>query len=253
MGGGRKKMKRDGSKTLFAVVLFVTLGLFILNPALAGSDCNRVCEGSFVIDDIDTAADLKALSRCTSVTGDLSIIDSPLTSLKGLECLAHVGGRLVISINRSLKSLEGLNKLESIGGDLEISYNFSLTSLAGLNNLKSVGGHLDIEHHEFLTSLKSLENITSIGGDLEISYNLALTSLAGLNNLKSVGGRLDISINRSLTSLADLNNLKSVGGDLAIWYNRKLCTSLAEALRDRLLGSGGTGRSIKVSINKPGC
>ena len=174
-------MKRDGSKKLFAVVLFVTLGLFILNPAFAGSDCNRVCEGSFVIDDIESAVDLEALSRCTSVTGDLSIIDTPLTSLKRLECLAHVGGRLVISINRSLKSLEGLNKLESVGGDLEISYNFSLTSLAGLNNLKSVGG------------------------------------------------------------------------DLAIWYNRELCTSLADALRDRLLGSGGTGRSIKVSINKPGC
>jgi hypothetical protein len=28
---------------------------------------------------------------------------------------------------------------------------------------------------------------------------------------------------------------------------------LAEALRDRLLGSGGTGRSIKVSFNKPDC
>ena len=198
-------MKRDGSKTLFAVVLFVTLGLFILNPAFAGSDCNRVCDGSFVIDDIDTSADLKALSRCTSVTGDLSIIDTPLTSLKGLECLAHVGGRLVISINRSLKSLEGLNKLESVGGDLEISYNFSLTSLAGLNNLKSVGG------------------------------------------------RLDISINRSLTSLAGLNNLESVGGNLVIWYNRKLCTNLAEALRDRLLDNGGIGGSIHISINKPGC
>jgi hypothetical protein len=253
MGGGWKKMKRDGSKTLFAVVLFVTLGLFILNPAFAGSDCNRVCEGSFVIDDINSAADLKTLSGCTSVTGDLSIIDTPLTSLKGLECLAHVGGRLDITANRSLKSLEGLNRFESVGGDLEMMYNFSLISLAGLNNLKSVGGRLDIEQNELLTSIKSLGNITSIGGDLEISSNFSLTSLAGLNNLKSVGGRLDISVNRSLTSLAGLNNLKSVGGDLAIWYNRELCTSLAEALRDRLLGSGGTGRSIKVSFNKTGC
>jgi hypothetical protein len=205
-------MKRDGSKTLFAVVLFVTL---------------------------------ETLSGCTSVTGDLSIIDTPLTSLKGLECLAHVGGRLDITANRSLKSLEGLNRFESVGGDLEMMYNFSLISLAGLNNLKSVGGRLDIEQNELLTSIKSLGNITSIGGDLEISSNFSLTSLAGLNNLKSVGGRLDISVNRSLTSLA--------GGDLAIWYNRELCTSLAEALRDRLLGSGGTGRSIKVSFNKTGC
>jgi len=38
-----------------------------------------------------------------------------------------------------------------------------------------------------------------------------------------------------------------------IWYNRKLCTNLAEALRDRLLDNGGIGGSINISINKPGC
>ncbi len=176
-----KKVKRYGSKTLFVMVVFVTLALFIVNPAVAVSDCNIVCEGSFVIDDIKTAADLEALSGCTTVTGDLSIEYSPLTSLEDLECLAHVGGRLDIKLNESLTSLAALESLESVGGDLEISYNFSLISLAGLHNLKSVGGNL------------------------------------------------------------------------VIWYNRKLCTSLAEALRDRLLDSGGTGGSIHISINKPGC
>jgi hypothetical protein len=224
-----KQVKRYGSKTLFAMVVFVTLALFIVNPAVAVSDCNIVCEGSFVIDDIDTAADLEALSDCTTVTGDLAIEYSPLTSLEKLECLAHVGGRLDIKLNESL------------------------TSLAGLESLESVGGRLDIEHNDSLTSLSGLENITSIGEDLEISYNFSLTSLAGLHNLKFVGGRLDISINRSLTSLAGLHNLESVGGNLVIWYNRKLCTSLAEALRDRLLDSGGAGGSIHISINKPGC
>ena len=248
-----EKLKRYAFKTLLVIGAFVTLQLFILNPAVAVSDCNIVCEGSFVIDDIETAADLEALSGCTTVTGDLSIEYSPLTSLEGLECLAHVGGRLDIKLNESLTSLIGLESVEYVGGDLGISVNRSLTSLAGLNNLESVGGRLDIEHNDFLTSLASLENITSIGEDLEISYNFSLTSLAGLNNLKSVGGRLDISINRSLTSLAGLNNLESIGENLVIWYNRKLCTSLAEALRDRLLDSGGTGGSIHISINKPGC
>ncbi len=199
-----EKVKRYAFKTL-VIVVFVTLQLFILKPAVAVSDCNIVCEGSFVIDDIETAADLEALSGCTSVIGDLSIEYSPLTSLEGLECLAHVGGRLDIKLNESLTSLIGLESVEYVDGGLGISVNRSLTSLAGLNNLESVGGRLDIEHND------------------------------------------------SLTSLAGLNNLESVGGNLVIWYNRKLCTSLAEALRDRLLGSGGTGRSIKVSINKPGC
>jgi hypothetical protein len=68
-----EKVKRYASKTSLAIVVFVTLQLFILNPAVAVSDCNIVCEGSFVIDEIDTAADLEALSGCTTVTGDLSI------------------------------------------------------------------------------------------------------------------------------------------------------------------------------------
>ena len=246
-------MKRYAFKRLLVIVVFVTLQLFILNPAVAVSDCNIVCKGSFVIDDIETAADLEALSGCTTVTGDLSIEYSPLTSLEGLECLAHVGGRLDIKLNESLTSLIGLESVEYVGGDLGISVNRSLTSLAGLNNLESVGGRLDIEHNESLTSLAGLNNLESVGGRLDIEHNDFLTSLASLENIISIGEDLEISYNFSLTSLAGLNNLESVGGNLVIWYNRKLCTSMAEALRDRLLDSVGTGGSIHISINKPGC
>ena len=248
-----EQVKRYAFTALLVIVVFVTLQLFILNSAVAGSDRNIVCQGSFVIDEIETAADLKTLSGCTTVTGDLSIEYSPLTSLEGLECLEHVEGRLDIKLNESLTRLIGLESLEYVGGDLGISVNRSLTSLADLNSLEAVGGRLVIEHNDSLTSLAGLENITSIGKDLEISYNFSLASLAGLNNLDSVGGSLDISVNRSLTSLTGLNNLDSVGGSLVIWYNHKLCTSFAEALRDGLLDSGGTGGSINISINKPGC
>ena len=53
-------MKKYALNKLLALVVFVTLQLFILNPAVAGSDCNIVCEGSFVIDEIETAVDLEA-------------------------------------------------------------------------------------------------------------------------------------------------------------------------------------------------
>ena len=119
-------MRKYASKTSLAIVVLVALELFILNPAVAVSDCNIVCEGSFVIDDIDTAADLEALSGCTTVTGDISMEYSPLTSLEGLECLAHVGGRLDIKLNDSLTSLAGLNNLKSVGGRLVIWYNRKL-------------------------------------------------------------------------------------------------------------------------------
>ena len=105
---------KNTPKTLFAIVVFVALGLFILNPAIAVSDCNLVCEGDYVIDDIDTVADLEALSGCTSVTGDLWIEDSLLNSLEGLECLTRVDGYLGIDSD-SLTSLAGLDKLKSVG------------------------------------------------------------------------------------------------------------------------------------------
>ena len=248
-----EKVKRYAFTALLVLVVFVTLQLFILNPAVVGSDCNIVCQGSFVIDDIETAADLKALSGCNTVTGDLSIEYSPLTSLEGLECLAHVGGRLDIKLNESLTSLIGLEGMEYVGGDLGISVNLSLTSLAGLHNLETVGGRLVIEHNDSLTSLEGLHNLESVAGRLVIEHNDSLTSLEGLENITSIGEHLEISYNFSLTSLAGLNSLEAVGGNLVIWYNRILCTSLAEALRDRLLDSGSTGRSINISMNKPGC
>jgi len=140
-------MIRATSKRLFAIVVFIGLGLFGSTPAFAGPGCNLVCEGNYTIDDIDTADDLDALSRCKSIIGNLSISSTLLTSLEGLECLTHIGGYL------------------------RISDNDSLTSLAGLENLKTVA----------------------------------------------------------------------------------LCTSFAEALRDRVIDAGGIGAPVYISGNKPGC
>ena len=135
-------MRRYALKIVFAIVVLATLQFLIFNPAVAESDCNMVCEGSFVIDEIETAADLEALSGCTTVTGDLSIEYTSLTSLEGLKCLAHVGGKLEIEHNESLTSLIGLERVKYVGGDLGISVNPSLKSLAGLHNLTSVDGRL---------------------------------------------------------------------------------------------------------------
>ena len=72
-----EQVKRYAFTALLIIVVFVTPQLFILNSAVAGSDRNIVCQGSFAIDEIQTAADLKTLSGCTTVTGDLSIEYSP--------------------------------------------------------------------------------------------------------------------------------------------------------------------------------
>jgi hypothetical protein len=220
-------MKRGMSKTLFVMLVYGALGFLASILAFAASDCSVGGAGIWHGDyRIDTPDDLKALSGYTSVTGSLFITDSSLSSLEGLECLIHVGGSLLIDGNRSLTSLTGLGRLKSVGSNLYFIVNDSLTSLAGL------------------------ERLESIGGSLGVTSNLSLTSLTGLERLKSVGGTVQIEINRSLTSLAGLERLESIGGGLNITLNSNLCTSLAKALRDQVLGAGGIGGLIGIFGNQ---
>ena len=119
----------------------------------------------------------------------------------------------------------------------------------GLNNLTSVGTFLTIGYNDVLTNLDGLNNLTSVGLDLEITFNNALTNLDGLNNLTSVGTALKINNNDALTYL-NLYSLNLVGAYFGIYKNVKLCTYLAEALRDQVLAGGGIGGIISIYGNK---
>lgn len=218
-------MKRGIFKTLLAVIVFVALGLFILNPAFAGSDCYDgkagVWDGNY---EISSIADLEGLSGYASVTGNLSIQSVPFTSLDGLECLTRVDGNLEIFSNDSLTSLTGLESLKYVRGYMEIFLNYSLTSLAGLDSLEFVRGNL------------------------RITENYSLTSLAGLESLKYVRGYMEISY-ADLTSLAGLESLKYIRGYMSINDNYSLCTNLAEAFSDQVFVGGST----QVSYNDDSC
>jgi hypothetical protein len=233
-------MKRDTSRTLIAAVFFVALSLLSLNPAAAVADCDLVCTGVYVIDDIDTDDDLDALAGCTTVIGRLYIENTTLTNLEGLECLNYVVGGLFIRYNDSLINLTGLENLESIGGgdsELMISDNDSLINLTGLENLES-SGYLSFRGNDSLINLTGLENLESIGY-LIISDNPSLTSLVGLQGLESVDENLEIEDNALLTSLG-LENLESVGGNFWIRNNDELCTDLAVDLANQVTIGGTT-------------
>jgi len=60
---------------------------------------------------------------------------------------------------------------------------------------------------------------------------------------------LVIESNNSLTSLDGLQNLTTIGRDLVIRSNRVLPTSEAQALVDRLVANGFTGK-ITIERNK---
>jgi hypothetical protein len=227
----------------------------------SGNVCDPVFAGSYAIVNY---YDLNAFSGITEITGNLSIDNSALTNLTGLEALTSVGGYLRIKSNYALTSLNGLSNLTSIGGDLSIRYSYALTSLNGLSNLTSIGGDLDIWDNDDLTSLTALQNITSVGG-LRIYGNDALTNLTGLQNITSLGGYLYIVNNDALTSLNGLSNLTSVSGSLyiqsndvltslgdlyklnlkgtqlEIYENNNLCMDTAYALEEKLRSNGFTG------------
>ena len=198
-------------------------------PTRSGSD-STVLEGDFSVrsqEDLDLLAARGGGSF--GITGDLTVEDSPFTTLEALENLTSIGGNLSIGSfgagNADLTSLTGLDNLTRIGGYLSIFGNTSLTSLEGLEGVIGIGGSLFIRNTS-LTSLAGLENVSGIGGKVNVVNNDALTSLGGLDNLASIGGFLSIVGNDSLTSLTGLGNLTGFGGDLVVHDNPAL-TSLS--------------------------
>jgi hypothetical protein len=131
-----------------AATMFTQQILAEQNPPPPASNCPElVWEGEY---EIYTIEDLKALSGYTSVTGNL-LIDSPdLDSLKGLECLNHIGGSLLLWSISDQASLRGLGNLTSIGGDLVFYECYDLTTMKGLKNLTSIGGALLIKYESEL-------------------------------------------------------------------------------------------------------
>jgi hypothetical protein len=221
-------------KILATIISLIILTLFS-SPVWA-----QVWNGDYTV---GNESDIAALSGYTEVTGNLTIENTALTNLTGLETLTSVGGTLTINLN-SLLSLNGLEGLTSVGGNLDIRNNVSLASLTGLKNLTSVGGDLEIASNwQSLTSLTGLENLTSVGGNLSIISN-PLTSLTGLENLTSVGGNWSIWDNDALTNLCALYNLNVNFVKLSIHDNSALAMDTAYALEMYLRNYGNLGTSI---------
>merc|ERR1711977_172029 len=210
-------------------------------------------EGGFLPDDAAVDAFAQVILESGGVIeGDLEI-GGDVTSLKGLEGLVEVTGRLLLNNNtegwwnndrpRGLGSLHGLESLEKVGGDLTLQNNPSLLSLRGLDSLKSIGGMLRLYANGNLQSLSGLESLERIG-ELSIWNEDALQSLAGLSNLKEIEGGVDIRMSDNLTSLEGaFEGMTRLGGDLYIGTNPKLA-SLAG-----LQGLTSVGGDLEITGN----
>ncbi len=219
-------------------------------------DSGIVWSGNYEIDDIDSANNLTVLSGFIGVRGGLTIENSDLINLTGLEKLAFVRDFMIIQNNDDLTNLDGLTNLTSVGDYMNIGDNIVLTNIDGLSNLTSVMGNLNIWGNVALTNLDGLSNLTSVGGGMSIMSNDSLTNLNGLSNLTSIGGGMSITSNDSLKNLNGLINLCSVVGNFTISNNTGLCNTFAEDLRDQVQacdGGGIGGATINITNNNGTC
>ncbi len=213
-------------------------------------------DNELVIDDNGSGTpiqDLSPLSNLTYVRYSLTIKNTALTDLTGLErisfgdsaslsiennaslmnldALASQGGSnmtsltlVVIANNPSLTSITGIRNLMRLGGVTAffviISDNAVLGSLAGLDNLGVIGAALTVANNDALFSLGGLESLTSTD-NLEVSGNASLTSIALLSGV-AVSNSLIVSTNASLVNLAGLEAITDLDASCDVSSNAEL-------------------------------
>jgi cysteine-rich repeat protein len=141
--------------------------------------------------------DVISLADCRTITGDLTIVETSLANLNGLEKLELVEGELRIRNNYALDSLNGLIGLVSIEGFVSIHANVKLRSLDGLGNLRTVGGLFQISGNDNLLNLDGLESLILVGDTLSIFMNPALVDIDKILTLQECR-RVSIERNESL-------------------------------------------------------
>ena len=145
---------------------------------------------------------------CTHIIGPVYVYGPDITALDSLQVLTGLGADLSIS-NTHLTSLSGLEGITTLR-NLSISYNDLLTGLTGLGDIDSAG-LVTIENNAALTNLNGLEGFKSIS-DLTVYANTALTGMDALSHLTEFKGSLFVAYHDALTSLAGPEGeRKSVG------------------------------------------
>lgn len=169
-------------------------------------------------------SDITALSKLTSVKGNVFIINNPkLNTLEGLHNIQEIGyvsattgnwiGDLQIISNKTLRDLTGLNSLLLVRQGMMIKANEGLADLSGLNNLKYVGQFLEISDNENLSSVNGLNNLEEINFEkasvwtFNILHNSKLNDLSAFSKLNKIHSMVYIKDNSALTSLNGLHNI----------------------------------------------
>lgn len=173
-------------------------------------------KGNLIISSIENLIDLSALSNLKKVGKDIIIQgNSKITSLKGLEKITGVEGKLELFSNNVAKmTTKGLDNIKYIKGDLNIK-SFATGSLEGLSNLDSIHGSLYV-WGDGVNNFSKLTSLKFIGKNISI-YDSEISSFQGLSAIKEIYGNLSVVDNP--ISFSGLNNVEVIHGNFEVREN----------------------------------
>jgi hypothetical protein len=163
------------------------------NAGTAPASCSDPCAGNTVhvgnVFLLNQNAVNNFSSCITKIEGQLWIQGFLVTDLSPLGNLEEVTGNVTIR-NSSLTDLTGLEKLKDIGGALQVMYNNNLANIAALDALTKINSYLYVWFNQKLTSLTGLENVSNVAGNLIILGNATLSDCCAVEPIipSGVGG-----------------------------------------------------------------
>ena len=171
-------------------------------------------DGDLLLDSDAHTGDLSSFRNLKVISGSLSLTETGLTSLAGLENLVVLGG-LGLESNPVLTSLEALRGITELENELFFGGNPRLESLEGLNSIRRIGGELNIYSNESLRSFSGLDSLEELGSAF-VALNAELNSLDGLNRLARVEGDFILVSNDQLETLTELESLTEIHGEIIV-------------------------------------
>ena len=220
-----------------------------------GNGAASTSESQLTISNNNALETLAALSRLTTVAGDINIIDNDdvvFVNLSGLQNITDYDNSNTVTIqnNQFLDCTPPPTLLFLVDSSTGNAVNcavpapctgdYTITNQAQLDALEQcteVTGNLTIENSTDIVDLSALANLTSVGvgtpccvDSLIIRNNSALQSLAGLDNLTTIENRLELDNNlvlNDISALSALNTFTSGGGGIVRIDNNPTLPDLA--------------------------
>lgn len=256
--------------------LFGVYGNDDLTDLSAFKSLKRI-EGNLHLENLSELENLEALNSVDCHLSSLTIYNSSLTSLAGLEVRSDLFSlRLnnnpflenldAISplVNYSLLSLDNcplINDLDNFSAVDSVSalrlVNMSgLTNLQGLNNLKNVTGGINISFNQNLLNFDGLQTLEEVGIYVSINDNNSLQDIDAMINAQKSGSvfvppSLSITNNPELTTILGLGGIFYRYDILQIVGNPKLAICNIPAVCTTLLNASAS--DIRIQDNALGC